>query len=134
MHTDRHGLIPDPRIEAVVGAAFEVANILGPWFLEKVYERALVRELRLRGLSVRQQISIPVTYKGAVVGNYIADLLVENQLLVELKCVECFSNEHLAQCINYLKAARLRLALLINFQHAKLEWKRVVLGCIRVHP
>ena len=128
MHTDRHGLIPDPRIEAVVGAAFEVANILGPGFLEKVYERALVRELRLRGLSVRQQISIPVTYKGAVVGNYIADLLVENQLLVELKCVECFSNEHLAQCINYLKAARLRLALLINFQHAKLEWKRVILG------
>jgi len=128
MNTDRHGLTPDPHIEAVVGAAFEVANILGPGFLEKVYERALVRELRLRGVSVRQQVSVPVSYKGARVGTYVADLLVENQLIVELKCVESFSNEHLAQCINYLKAAHLRLALLINFQHAKLQWKRVVLG------
>ena len=128
MDTDTHGLKPDPRIQTVVGAAFEVANILGPGFLEKVYERALVTELRLRGVCVEQQVSIPVTYKGTWAGDYVADLLVDRQLIVELKCVECFSNEHMAQCINYLRASGLRLALLINFQHAKLEWKRVILG------
>jgi len=128
MDTDTHGLKPDPRIHAVVGAAFEVANILGPGFLEKVYERALVTELRLRGVSVEQQVSIAVTYKGTEVGDYVADLLVDGELIVELKCVDCFSNEHMAQCINYLKASGRRLALLINFQHAKLEWKRIILG------
>ena len=92
-------------VEAVIGAAYEVSNILGAGFLEKVYERALARELILRGLQVESQVGFPVSYKGQCVGEYVADLLVEKQLLVELKCVESFSNEHLAQCINYLKAS-----------------------------
>ncbi|MGB7761947.1 MAG: GxxExxY protein [Bryobacteraceae bacterium] len=115
-------------MEAVVGAAYEVSNVLGAGFLEKVYERALFRELTLRGLAVRTQVPYPVAYKGQTVGEYAADLLVENQLIVELKCVEAFSYDHLAKCINYLKAARLRLALLINFQKPKVEWRRVVYG------
>lgn len=67
-------------------------------------------------------------YKGRTIGRYVADFVIEQQIIVELKCVECFSNEHLAQCINYLKASHLKLALLINFQKPKVEWRRVVLG------
>jgi GxxExxY protein len=73
-------------------------------------------------------MAFQVDYKGERVGSYAADLIVENRLLVELKCVDHFSNEHLAQCINYLKASGLRLALLINFQRPKVEWKRIVYG------
>jgi GxxExxY protein len=79
-------------------------------------------------LGVESQVSYPVTYKGQCVGEYVADLLVENQVLVELKCVDRFTIEHMAQCINYLKASHLRLALLINFQKPKVEWKRIVYG------
>jgi GxxExxY protein len=118
----------DTLVEGVVGAAYEVSNVLGAEFLEKVYQRALAHELALRGLAVRTQVPFPVAYKGQTVGDYAADLLVENQLIVELKCADTLSNDHLAQCINYLKAARLRLALLIDFQKPKVEWRRVVYG------
>jgi GxxExxY protein len=113
--------------EAVIGSAFEVANVLGAGFLEKVYERALLRELALRGLSAKAQRSFPVCYKGQYIGEYVADLVVEEKLIVELKCVNRFANEHLAQCINHLKASGLRVALLINFQRPKIEWRRVLL-------
>jgi GxxExxY protein len=92
-------------VEKVVGAAYEVSNVLGAGFLEKIYERALMEELTLRGVRVRAQAPYPVSYKGKHIGTYSADLLVEDRLLVEVKCVEGFSNEHLAQCINYLKAS-----------------------------
>ena len=109
-----------------MGAAYEVSNVLGAGFLEKVYERALVRELHLQGLNVRSQATFPVGYKGQSVGEYVADLLVEEKLIVELKCVDQFANEHLAQCINYLKASGMKLALLINFQKPRVEWKRII--------
>jgi len=129
MNTNEHeSKQEDAVIKAVIGAAYEVSNVLGAGFLEKVYERALTRELSARGLAVRSQVSYPVIYKGNCVGAYVADLLVENQVLVELKCVDCFSNEHLAQCINYLKASHVRLALLINFQRPNVQWKRVIYG------
>ena len=113
-------------VETVIGAAYEVSNVLGAGFLEKVYERALMEELRLRGLRATAQAPFPVAYKGKHVGTYSADLVVEGRLLVEAKCVEQFSNEHLAQCINYLKISDLHLALLINFRRSRVEWKRVV--------
>jgi GxxExxY protein len=116
----------DEITEAVLSCAFEVANTLGCGFAEKVYERALTHELRDRGLKVKAQALLRVPYKGHVVGEYLADLLVEDQIVVELKCAEHLAPEHLAQCINYLKAAKLEIALLINFQRTKLEWKRVV--------
>ena len=116
----------DALVEKTVGAAYEVANVLGAGFLEKVYERALLKELTLRGLQAASQVHLPVSYKGQHIGEYAADLLVEDRLLVEVKCVERFSNQHLAQCLNYLKASGLKIALLINFQHSKVEWKRVV--------
>ena len=125
MNTDEHGYC-DSLTERVLGAVFEVANTLGAGFLEKVYERALLRELALRGIRATAQASLAVTYKGHHVGEYFADILVEDLLVIELKCVERFSNEHMAQCINYLKASHLRLALLFNFQKPKVEWKRIV--------
>jgi hypothetical protein len=76
---------------------------------------------------VKSQVSFPVCYKGQYLGEYVADLVVEDKVIVELKCVDRFANEHLAQCINYLKASGLRVALLINFQKPKVEWKRVIL-------
>jgi GxxExxY protein len=116
----------DVLVKTVVGAAYEVSNVLGAGFLEKVYERALVRELILRGLNVRSQASFPIGFKGQCVSDYVADLLIEDKLIAELKCVDEFANEHLAQCINYLKASGMKLALLINFQKPRVEWKRVV--------
>ena len=113
-------------VETVVGAAYEVSNVLGAGFLEKIYERALIEELRLRGLRVTAQAPFPVAYKGKHIGTYAADLVVDEHLLVEVKCVERLSDEHLAQCINYLKVSGLKLALLFNFRRPKVEWRRVV--------
>ena len=124
--TDAHGLETN-LTEAVIGSAFEVSKALGAGFLEKVYERARLRELPLRGVSAKNQASFPVCYKGQCVGEYCADLLVDQKVIVELKCVDRLGNEHLAHCINYLKASGLRVALLINFQRPTVEWKRVLL-------
>ena len=111
----------------MLGAVFEVSNTLGAGFLEKVYERALLMELSLRGIKAVPQQSFDVKYKGRAVGEYFADILVEDILVIELKCVERLANEHMAQCINYLKASGRALCLLINFQKPKVEWKRIVL-------
>lgn len=112
--------------EQVIGAVYEVANTLGLGFLEKVYEHALIRELSLRGMEAESQVAVPVNYKGAAIGTYFADILVEGCLIVELVCVERFADEHMAQCINYLKATGLHMCLLVNFQKAKVQWKRIV--------
>jgi len=122
MHTDEHGLT-----ETVLGAVFEVSNTLGAGFLEKVYERALLIELSARGIRATAQTSFGVTYKGRSVGEYFADLLVEDVLVIELKCVDRLANEHMAQCLNYLRASGRKLCLLINFQKPKVEWKRIIL-------
>ena len=114
--------------QQIVGAVYEVGNVLGAGFLEKVYERALVQELRIRGLNAEPQFPIHVRYKGEMVGEFYADILVEGKLIIELKCVDHLSNEHLAQCLNYLRATDWPLALLVNFQSARVEWKRVVYG------
>ena len=100
----------------MLGAVFEVSNTLGSGFLEKVYERALLRELALRGLRASAQFPLPVTYKGHPVGEYFADILVEDKLVVELECVDRLANEHTAQCLNYLRASNLGLCLPVNFQ------------------
>src|SRR5258708_29748405 len=110
----------------VVGACFEVSNVLGAGFLEKVYERALIEELCMQGIHAEAQVPIEVRYKDIVVGQYLADVLVEGKLIVELKCCESLCDEHLAQCLNYLKATGYSIALLVNFQKPKLEWRRIV--------
>ncbi len=121
MHTDE-------LTHTILGACFEISRVLGCGFLEKVYERALIRELAIRNVSATAQIRFPVLYKGASMGEYVADLIVARAVIVEIKCVDSLTTEHLAQCLNYLKASGLRLALLVNFQHPRLQWRRVVLG------
>lgn len=114
--------------ERVIGAIFEVSNTLGCGFVEKVYERALVAELRLRGMRVDTQVPWEVRYKGEWVGKYVADVIVDGRLVLELKCVEVLAGEHLAQCLNYLRVAGKEVGLVVNFRHPKVEWKRVFAG------
>jgi GxxExxY protein len=127
MNTDEHGYF-NALTERVLGAVFEVSNTLGAGFLEKVYQRALVHELRLRGMRADAEVSIPVICKGQWIGEYFADILVEDVLVIELKCAESLCNEHTAQCLNYLRASGRRFCLLVNFQKPKVEWKRIVYG------
>ncbi|MFH1123647.1 MAG: GxxExxY protein [Pseudomonadota bacterium] len=116
--------------ERVIGCAYQVSNTLGNGFLEKVYENALAHDLRKVGLAVEQQSPIQVFYDGVVVGDYVADLLVEKSVLVELKAVKALDQIHFAQCLNYLKATGLNLCLLINFGTPRVQVKRIVAGKI----
>ena len=108
------------------GALFEVNSVLGPGFLEKVYENALLIELKKRGLKARSQAPIKVIYKEAPVGEYYADLLVEEKVIVELKTVDNLNRNHEAQLLNYLKATGIPIGLLVNFKNSKVEIKRMV--------
>ncbi len=110
----------------IIGCAYAVGKLLKYGYLEKVYEKALVYEIQKSGLKVRQQYGISVGYKDIVVGEYIADLLVEDCVLVELKTAKTMDGAHLAQCLNYLTATDLRICLLINFGEKGIEFKRLV--------
>jgi GxxExxY protein len=101
--------------------------------LEKVYENALLIELKNRGLRTESQVPITVSYKDNVVGEYLADLLVENKVIVELKTVENLDKLHEAQLLNYLKATGLHVGLLVNFKHKKADIKRMVLDLPEGH-
>ncbi len=118
---------------AINGAVFEVNRILGSGFLEKVYENALLVELKRRGIKAESQVPIKVLYKEEVVGEYIADLLVEDKVIVELKTVENIDKVHEAQLLNYLKATGIRVGILVNFKHPKAEIKRMVLDLPEGH-
>jgi GxxExxY protein len=113
---------------AIRGAVFEVNRVLGPGFLEKVYENALTIELKSRGLNVENQIPIKVVYKDKPIGDYIADILVETKVIIEVKTVSKLDKIHEAQLLNYLKATGIHLGLLVNFKHPKAEVKRMVLN------
>lgn len=110
----------------IIGCSFNVSNQLGCGFLEKVYHNAMIHELNKIGLSVQSQKHLKVIYDGVIVGDYIADLVVEEDVIVELKHVEGINNYHLAQCLNYLKATQLRVGLLINFGTLRIQHRRVV--------
>lgn len=110
----------------IIGCAYTVANELGYGFLEKVYENALAFELRRAGLKADQQVPLKVRYRGVIVGDYTAGILVQDEVLVELKSASGTDDAHLAQGLNYLKATELRLCLLINFGTPKVDIKRIV--------
>ena len=112
--------------EKIIGCLYQVSNTLGCGFLEKVYENASGIAIAKSGLRVRQQFPIQVRYEGVVVGDYYADLLVEELVLVELKTVKAFDDVHIAQCLNYLRATGLPVCLLVNFYRPKLEIKRII--------
>jgi GxxExxY protein len=111
---------------AIIGAAMEVHRVLGPGFLEAVYQKALAHELTLRGIHFEQFKRLPVTYKGELVGEYEADFVVEDKIILEIKAVSALNQAHEAQAINYLAATGLRLAILLNFGAASLQHKRLV--------
>lgn len=109
----------------IIGYAYEVSNTLGIGFVEKVYENALTHLIRKSGLLVAQQHSIKVSFDGIIVGDFYADLLVENRVLVELKAVSRLIDPHTAQSLNYLRASGMEICLLINFGKSKIEIKRM---------
>ena len=111
--------------DKVLGACFEVTHELGAGFLESVYEKALMVALRQKGLNVEAQVPLKVKFRGVIVGEFFADILVENKLIIELKSVSALRPEHQAQVINYLKATGIEVGLLVNFGNPKLEYRRL---------
>jgi len=124
MDADERGL--NEVTEKIIGCAYRVANTLGTGFLEKVYENAPRIEVEREHLDVQQQHPVSVTYRGEVVGEYSADLVVQNAIVVELKAVKTLDEVHIAQCLNYLRATGLKICLLLNFGKPKLEIRRIV--------
>lgn len=111
---------------SVIGAAMEVHNQLGSGFLEAVYQKALAHELSARDISYKEQVHLPVVYKGEVIGDYVADFVVEDKLIVEIKAISKLTSAHQAQAMHYLTATGLRLALLLNFGSGSLQHRRVI--------
>jgi len=112
--------------EAIIGAAMTVLNTLYPGLDEKLYENALVIELRKRGHKVDQQRQFPVHYDGQLIGTLIPDLIVDDLVIADPKVVTAFNDTHMAQMLGYLNITNLKLALLLNFKNSRLDWKRVV--------
>ena len=111
--------------EQIIGTFYEVYNELGFGFLESVYENSFVIALRAKGFKVQQQVSIPVWFRGQRVGDFVADLLVEDKVILELKAVRTFDESHKAQLLNYLRATEIEIGLLLNFGQSA-EFKRMV--------
>ena len=110
--------------EKIIAASFDVSNELGAGFLESVYEKALLIALMDRGLGAQSQVPLQVMFRGQIVGDFFADIVVENKILLELKAVKNLAPEHQAQTINYLKATGIEIGLLVNFGNPKLEYRR----------
>ena len=113
---------------SIISCAYRVGKVLGCGFLEKVYENALAIELATAGLVVETQMPIQVSYNGHLVGDYFADMVVEDEVIVELKATKAIENIHFAQCQNYLKATGKKLGLVINFGEEKVRVRRVANG------
>ena len=110
----------------IIGAGMTVLKGLKPGLAEKLYERALVVELQARGRRTEQQRSFDVTFRGRVIGKVVPDLIVDGLVIVDTKVVSVFNETHVAQMVGYLSITGLSVALLLNFKHATLQWKRVV--------
>jgi GxxExxY protein len=111
----------------IIGLAMQAHTELGYGFLERVYENALMVLFQENGILAQQQVPIKVQFHGHVIGDYIADILVENSIILELKAADRIADIHKAQTLNYLKATNFKLALLINFGKHKLEYERLII-------
>ena len=120
------GLIHKGISKSIIGASMTVLNVLKPGLDEKLYENALVIELQKRDHMVEQQKQFPVRYDGNLIGTMIPDLIVDESVIVDTKVVSSFNESHIAQMLGYLNITGLKLALLINFKFAKLQWKRII--------
>ena len=110
----------------IIGVGMNVLNELHPGLDEKLYERAMIIELKRRGHTLSTQRAFPVFYPGELIGNLVPDLIVDATVIVDPKVVACFSDTHIAQMLGYLNVTGLDLALLLNFKNVRLEWKRVL--------
>lgn len=110
----------------IIGAAMEVYNRLGPGFLESVYEEAMAVEISLKKIEFERQKELPVFYRDRIIKTFICDLLVENQVIVELKAIKALSEIEQVQLTSYLKAAKIEVGLLINFGGRSLTFKRMI--------
>ncbi|MEO8727237.1 MAG: GxxExxY protein [Acidobacteriaceae bacterium] len=137
MDTDQHGFTHKALTERIIGAFYDVYNELGYGFLESVYHNALFYELRQRGIAAQREVSIPVHYRGILVGEFRADLVVENAIVLELKAASQIERSHEAQLLNYLKATDFEIGFLFNFG-PKAAFRRLVFDNprkqIRVYP
>jgi GxxExxY protein len=118
-------LLHEELTRGILEACFEVSNELGSGFLESVYEKALLLALHQKGLKAVDDVPLSVTFRGAAVGEFFADIIVEDKVLLELKAVQALAPEHQSQVINYLKATGIEVGLLINFGRPKLEYRRL---------
>ena len=117
----------DPRTYAIIGASMEVHKLLGSGFLEKVYQEALAIELASRGVPFKQEIELPIFYKGnSLKTHYRADFLCFDNIIVELKALKSMSGRETSQVLNYLKASNKKIGLLINFGKRSLEYERFI--------
>jgi len=128
-----NGLKHSTLTESIIGTFFEIYNELGHGFLESVYENSLAIALREKGFEVRQQIAIPVHFRGKLVGDFVADIIVDRSVLLELKSARTIDAAHVAQLLNYLKATDIEVGLLLNFGH-KPEFKRLAFENRRKRP
>ncbi|CAG0993763.1 hypothetical protein PHYC_02444 [Phycisphaerales bacterium] len=122
--SDRTRIVADSMnapTHSIIGAAMQVHSVLGPGLPERIYEAALMIELAKRGIRARQQVPVEVEYEGKKVGEVRLDVLVEESVILELKAVEKVPDIHLAQLVNHLRAARLALGLVINFNVLRLK-------------
>jgi GxxExxY protein len=119
-------LVHEVLSKSIIGASMVVLNALKPGLDEKLYENALVIELRNRGHRVEQQRQFSVHYEGQLIGTLIPDLIVDESVIVDPKVVSAFNETHMAQMLGYLNITGFRLAILVNFKNAKLDWKRIV--------
>ena len=120
-------LILKEETQKIIGFAFEVLNELGHGLNEKCYENALVVEFRLRGVSFSQQRQFEVLYKNERVGLFVPDLIAYDQVIVDTKVIDRITDIERGKMLNYLRIARLRVGLILNFKHPRLEWERMVL-------
>ena len=119
-------LVEKELTQKILGACMDVSNELGSGFLEGVYEKAVLVALRQKGLKAEAQVPLAVEFRGHIVGEFYADIVVEDAVIVELKVARSIGPEHEAQLINYLKATEIGVGLVVNFGKPRLEWKRFV--------
>ncbi|MGE5516080.1 MAG: GxxExxY protein [Bacteroidota bacterium] len=127
MGTDEQQPKLDDLTATIIGAAFAVSNTLGHGFLEIIYKNALAEELQAQGLAVAKERPYPVFYRDKQMGHYVADIVVEDRVIVELKAVDDLVPAHRAQLLNYLKASNVPIGLLFNFGKPKIQIKRIIL-------
>ena len=120
-------LLVKAETEKIIGFSFEVLNEIGPGLKEKIYENALVVLFKLNSVAFDQQRRFPVTFRGVEVGEFVPDLIAFGSVIVDTKVIDRITDHERGQMLNYLRITKLRVGLILNFKHARLEWERVVL-------